>query len=66
MRVAFALITVLLAALLASAAPARAAGPEVGIADDRVLLNGGQDAERAVAEWREQAPRGGAVPRGGR
>jgi len=53
MRRRLALLTVLLAALLPPAGPARAAGPEVGIADDRVLLNGGQDAERAVAEWRE-------------
>jgi hypothetical protein len=33
------------------ATPARAATPEVGIADDRILLNGGPAAERAVAEW---------------
>jgi hypothetical protein len=38
--------------LLVVAAPAaRAATPEIGIADDRILLNGGPVAERAVAEW---------------
>jgi len=40
-----------LALLLALATPARAAGPEVGIADDRVLLAGGPEADAAVAEW---------------
>ena len=40
-----------LAALLLFAAPARAAGPEVGIADDRILLNGGPDADKAVKDW---------------
>jgi hypothetical protein len=35
------------------AAPAQAAGPEVGIADDRVLLAGGPEADAAVAEWQE-------------
>ncbi len=38
--------------LLVSAAPARAAGPQVGVADDRVLMAGGPQADRAVAEWR--------------
>lgn len=53
------MVRLLLAALallaIASTAPAAAgaAGPEVGIADDRVLLYGGEDADRAVAEWRE-------------
>ena len=42
-----------LAALLFFAAPARAAGPEIGIADDRVLLNGGAEADAAVKEWTE-------------
>jgi hypothetical protein len=42
-----------LAALLLFAAPARAAGPETGIADDRVLLNGGEEADKAVAEWKD-------------
>ncbi len=42
-----------LAALLFFAAPARAAGPEIGIADDRVLLNGGAEADAAVKEWSE-------------
>src|ERR1700712_1341052 len=37
--------------LLVLAAPAHAAGPEVGIADDRVLLAGGPEADAAVAEW---------------
>src|SRR4051794_13751377 len=47
------LILAVLAALLFLAAPARAAGPEVGIADDRVLLNGGPEADRAIAEWKK-------------
>jgi hypothetical protein len=47
MRLAFALI----AALLVLAAPAKAAGPQVGIADDRVLLGGGAGADQAVADW---------------
>src|SRR4051812_9107648 len=42
-----------LAALLVFAAPARAAGPQVGIADDRILLAGGADADAAVKEWQE-------------
>jgi beta-glucosidase/6-phospho-beta-glucosidase/beta-galactosidase len=37
--------------LLVLAAPARAATPEIGIADDRVLIPGGPLADRAVAEW---------------
>jgi hypothetical protein len=37
--------------LLGVAAPARAAGAEVGVGDDRVLLAGGAKADRAVAEW---------------
>src|SRR4051812_2639358 len=37
---------------LALAAPARAAGPEIGVADDRVLMAGGAEADRVVAEWR--------------
>ena len=40
-----------LAALLILAAPAHAAGPELGIADDRILLAGGPLADEAVAEW---------------
>ena len=36
---------------LALAAPAQAAKPEIGIADDRVLMPGGPTADRAVAEW---------------
>jgi hypothetical protein len=38
--------------LLLVAAPAQAASPEIGIADDRVLMPGGPLADRAVAEWR--------------
>jgi hypothetical protein len=41
----------MLGLLLALAAPAQAATPEIGIADDRVLMPGGPAAERAVAEW---------------
>jgi hypothetical protein len=46
--------TLFLAALLLAlaAAPARAAGPEIGVADDRILMAGGPEADRAVAEWR--------------
>ena len=49
-RLPLALLVTLLAAL-AAATVARAAGPEVGIADDRVLLAGGLVADEAVAEW---------------
>jgi hypothetical protein len=47
-------LAVLLAALLltAGAASAHAAGPEVGVADDRLLLVGGADPERVVGEWK--------------
>ena len=44
------LLAVLAGSLLAAPA-ARAAGPEVGIADDRVLLAGGAGADQAVADW---------------
>jgi hypothetical protein len=47
-----AVVVALLLLLLVVAGPARAAGPEVGIADDRVLLAGGPEADRVVAEWR--------------
>lgn len=43
-------LLVLLTALVL-AAPAQAAGPQVGIADDRILLNGGPEADEAVADW---------------
>jgi hypothetical protein len=42
-----------LAALLVFACPARAAGPEIGIADDRALLYGGPDADAAIKEFQE-------------
>ncbi len=45
------LVTFLTLALLAHAAPARAAGPQLGIADDRILLAGGAPADAAVARW---------------
>ena len=47
-------LAVLLAALLlaAGAASAHAAGPEVGVADDRLLLEGGADPDRVVEEWK--------------
>jgi hypothetical protein len=35
------------------ATTAHAAGPEVGVADDRVLLAGGPQADQMVAEWKE-------------
>ncbi len=41
-----------LALAAAGAASAHAAGPEVGVADDRLLLEGGADPDRVVAEWR--------------
>jgi hypothetical protein len=47
------LLFAVLAALVLLAAPARAAGPELGIADDRVLLAGGADADKAVLEWQQ-------------
>jgi hypothetical protein len=50
------LLAFLLAAVLATAgaASAHAASPEVGIADDRIMLWGGPDADQAVADWRAQ------------
>src|SRR4051794_41805775 len=45
------LLFAVLAAFLLLTVPARAAGPTLGIADDRVLLNGGPEADKAVAEW---------------
>jgi hypothetical protein len=47
------LLLAVLASMLILAAPARAAGPELGIADDRVLLAGGPEADKAVLEWQE-------------
>jgi hypothetical protein len=39
--------------LLVVAAPAHAAGsPQLGIADDRILLAGGPEADEAVADWK--------------
>src|SRR3954453_7907007 len=44
--------TLLISLVLAAALPAAAsAGPLVGMADDRVLLNGGPAADQAVAAW---------------
>ena len=40
------------ALLTLGAGSARAAGPEVGVADDRVLLVGGADPDRVVGEWK--------------
>jgi hypothetical protein len=37
--------------LLVFATPAQASTPEIGIADDRILMPGGPAADRAVAEW---------------
>jgi hypothetical protein len=47
MRLPFAV----LAAFFALAVPAHAAGPKVGITDDRILLGGGSQAVQAVSEW---------------
>jgi Cellulase (glycosyl hydrolase family 5) len=38
--------------MLVLAAPAAAAGPQVGIADDRIMLTGGPEADEAIAEWK--------------
>ena len=47
------LVVPLAAALLTlGAGTARAAGPEVGVSDDRVLLVGGADPDRVVGEWK--------------
>ena len=47
------LVVPLAAALLTlGAGSARAAGPEVGVSDDRVLLVGGADPDRVVGEWK--------------
>ncbi len=46
------LALVLLALLLAAAAPARAAGLEVGMEDERLLLSGSPEAPAAVESWR--------------
>src|SRR5215218_4033176 len=45
-----------LVALLAAAGAgsARAAGPQIGVADDRILLEGGANADHVVAEWQAQ------------
>ena len=47
-------LALLLAATVlgAGVATARAAGPEVGVSDDRILLEGGADADKVVGEWR--------------
>ncbi len=45
------LLLALAAGALAHSAPARATGPEIGIADDRSLLAGGRKAEKMVHEW---------------
>src|SRR5436305_12881887 len=47
-------LAVLLAVAIVSAgaATARAAGPEVGVSDDRILLEGGADADKVIGEWR--------------
>ncbi|MBE2316464.1 cellulase family glycosylhydrolase [Solirubrobacter sp. CPCC 204708] len=47
------LLFAVLASLLILAAPAHAAGPELGIADDRLLLAGGPEADKAVLEWQQ-------------
>src|SRR3954447_25509401 len=41
----------LLLVFLAAAAPARAAGPAIGVADHRTLMAGGAQADRVVGEW---------------
>ncbi len=44
-------LAVIVLTLLVFAAPARAAGPELGIADDRILFAGGAAADEAVRDW---------------
>ena len=44
-------LAVIVLTLLVFAAPARAAGPELGIADDRILFAGGEAADEAVRDW---------------
>ena len=39
--------------LLVLVAPASAAGPKVGIADDSIMLDGGPEADEAIAEWKK-------------
>src|SRR3954453_12667134 len=46
------LLLLTLLATLSLAHSARAAGPALGIADDRILLGGGPDADKAVADWK--------------
>jgi Cellulase (glycosyl hydrolase family 5) len=43
----------LLLLMLGFAAPASAAGPQVGIADDRIMQAGGPAADKAIAEWKK-------------
>jgi hypothetical protein len=43
----------LLLLMLVFAAPAAAAGPPVGIADDGIMLDGGPEADEAIAEWKK-------------
>ena len=60
----FALLVVLLSAALGAAAPAGARVMQTGIADDAVLLDGGAEADQAVAQWRDMGidvVRGGAA-----
>src|SRR5438270_205926 len=47
-------LALLLAGVLAAAGAtsAHAAGPEVGVSDDRILLVGGANPDQAVAQWR--------------
>jgi hypothetical protein len=47
------LLFAVLAVIFVFAAPAQAAGPQLGIADDRVLLAGGEEADKAVLEWQQ-------------
>ncbi len=46
------LLPTLLLLLLLARRPRSASNPEIGIADDRILMPGGPAADRAVAEWR--------------
>ena len=47
-----ALLLALAAGALSHTTPARAAGPEIGVSDDRVLLAGGTKAQKMVEEWK--------------
>src|SRR5687767_2821446 len=46
-------LLLVLLALLVLTTPAHAAGPTLGVADDRLLFAGGREADQLVNEWAE-------------